>query len=300
MFFASKLVALILVFTIGTSIIASASPVTPAERESESASEAAEESAESAELTLPFGFSLDTQMAVYSTRFRTHGRSRARAHNVTRAAELLHQTIIAPHGTLSFNEAVGARTRANGFRRAMVIDGGELVPGMGGGVCQVASTLYAAALGAGLDVVDARPHSRPSSYIPMGLDATVSYPNLDLVLSNPFDFPIQVLAHASEGVMVVELIGQARPIETSVRRRVLSRQPFEERIVEDPAMPVGTREVTQEGIRGARIVVTRTLRDESGATREERNVVRYPPTDEIIRVGSQAPSGLARLTSWLR
>lgn len=292
MFFASKLVALSLVFTIGTSFIASASPVAPPAHDSEAV--------ESAEVTLPFGFSLDTQMAEYTTRFRTRGRNRGRAHNVTRAAELLHQTIIAPHGTLSFNEAVGARTHANGFRRAMVIDSGELVPGMGGGVCQVASTLYAAALQAGLEVVDARPHSRPSSYIPMGLDATVSYPNLDLVLSNPFDFPIQVLSHASEGVMVVELIGQARPVEASVRRRVLSRQPFEERIIEDPAMPLGTREVTQAGIRGARIQVTRTLTDDSGETREERNVVRYPPTDEIVHVGTQAPMSLTRLTAWLR
>ncbi|MFT5352940.1 MAG: vancomycin resistance protein YoaR, partial [Polyangiales bacterium] len=220
-----------------------------------------------------------------------------RGHNVRRAAELLHQTIIAPHGTLSFNEAVGARTRANGFRRAMVIDSGELVPGMGGGVCQVASTLYAAALRAGLEVVDARPHSRPSSYIPMGLDATVSYPNLDLVLSNPFDFPIQVLSHASEGVMLVELIGQARPIAASVRRRVLSRQAFGERTVEDPALLIGTREVTQSGIRGARVQVTRTLTDENGASREERNVIRYPPTDEIVHVGTQMPAGLARLAA---
>ena len=64
-------------------------------------------------------------------------------------------------------------------------------------------------------------------------------------------------------------------------------------------MPLGTREVTQEGIRGARIQVTRTLTDDSG-TREERNVVRYPPTDEIIHVGTQGPMSLARLTVWLR
>lgn len=292
----TKLVALGLVFTIGTSFIASASPVVVEVGEIEVTAAREESNAE----LLPLGFSLDTQMAHYTTRFRTRGRNRGRGHNVTRAAELLDRTIIAPHGTLSFNEAVGARTRANGFRQAMVIDSGELVPGMGGGVCQVASTLYAAALRAGLEVVDARPHSRPSGYIPMGLDATVSYPNLDLVLSNPFDFPIQVLSHASDGVMNVELVGQARPLEASVRRRVLSRQAFAERIVEDATLPLGTREVTQSGIRGARVQVTRTLTNESGETREERNVVRYPPTDEIVHVGTQVPTAFAQLAAWMR
>lgn len=283
-----KLIALGLTFTIATSFVANASPValhSPVALQSPSATDVQDES--HTETMLPLGVSLDTQMAEYSTRFRSGGRSRGRGHNVKRAAELLDQTIIAPHGTLSFNEAVGARTHANGFRRALVIDSGELVPGMGGGVCQVASTLYAAALRAGLEVVDARPHSRPSSYIPMGLDATVSYPDLDLVLSNPFDFPIQVRSSASEGVMHVELIGASRPIEASVSRRVLSRQPFSERIAYDPALPFGRREVSQEGIRGARIEVTRTLTDESGQTREEQDVVRYPPTDEIVRVGTR-------------
>ena len=239
-FASTKLIALGLTFTIATSLVANASPVAlhlPAANEIQD-----EPNEFAAAEELPLGVSLDTQMAEYSTRFRTRGRSRGRGHNVQRAAELLDQTIIAPHGTLSFNEAVGARTRANGFRRAMVIDSGELVPGMGGGVCQVASTLYAAALRAGLEVVDARPHSRPSSYIPMGLDATVSFPNLDLVVSNPFDFPIQVRSNASDGVMHVELIGASSPIEARVSRRVLSRQPFSERVVPtDEIVRVGTR-----------------------------------------------------------
>ena len=294
----TKFVALGLLFSVGTSILASASPTAALPSSAADAEHPAEDEVAAASV-LPLGYSLDTQMAEYSTRFRTRGRNRGRGHNVRRAAELLDRTIIAPHGTLSFNDTVGARTRRNGFRRAMVIDGGELVPGMGGGVCQVASTLYAAALRAGLDVVDARPHSRPSSYIPMGLDATVSYPQLDLVLSNPFDFPIQVLSDASGGVMRVELVGQARPLETNVSRRVLSRQSFDERIIEDPALPLGTREVTQDGIRGARVEVTRTLTNKEGETREERSVVRYPPTDKIVRVGT-APTAIARIVAWMQ
>lgn len=233
----------------------------------------------------PTGVSLETALASYTTRYHTGGRHSGRAHNVETAAEKLDGAIIPAGGTLSFNTQVGPRDRASGFRRAMVIDGGELVPGMGGGVCQVASTLHAAALEGGLEMVQYRPHSRPSSYIPMGLDATVSYPQLDLEIENPFDFPVLVQSTASEGQMHVELIGQARPREVEIARRVLTRRRFAQRIVEDPTLDAGTRIVTQRGIRGARIERTRTV-TENGETFVQREIVRYPPTDEIVRVGT--------------
>lgn len=240
---------------------------------------------------LPTGVALGTTLARYETRYRTHGRNRGRAHNVETAAAKLDGTIIAPGATLSFNETVGARTHANGFRRAMVIDSGELVPGMGGGVCQVASTLNAAALEGGLEIVASRPHSRPSGYIALGLDATVSYPELDLEISNPFDFPVLVEARAERGEMVVELVGQEQPLEVDLTRRVLSRSGYDQRLVPDPALALGTRVVTQDGIRGAQVRVTRTI-NEDGNTRRESRVVGYPATDEIVRVGTAAPSFL--------
>lgn len=237
---------------------------------------------------LPTGVALSTTLARYQTRYRTHGRNRRRARNVETAAAKLDGIIIAPGGTLSFNAVVGARTHANGFRRAMVIDAGELVPGMGGGVCQVASTLNAAALEGGLEIVTSRPHSRPSGYIALGLDATVSYPELDLQIANPFDFPVLVEAHAARGVMVVELVGQEQPLEVDLTRHVLSRSGFDQRVVPDPTLALGTRVVTQEGIRGAQVRVTRTL-TEDGDTRRESRVVGYPATDEIVHVGTAVP-----------
>ncbi|MEM9075258.1 MAG: VanW family protein [Myxococcota bacterium] len=230
--------------------------------------------------TLPRGFALDTTMARYETRYRTYGRHRGRAHNVERAAALIDNTIVPPGGTFSFNGTVGPRTRRNGFRLAPVIEGGELVRGLGGGgVCQVASTLHAAALKAGLRV-DARPHSRPSSYISLGLDAAVSYPALDLVITNPHDFPVQFRVHAEEGEVRAELVGDER-FDVEVGRRVLGRRGFGQRVVEDASLAPGEQVVAQEGIRGARVEVTRTFA--SGAV--ERRVVQYPPTERIIRIG---------------
>jgi vancomycin resistance protein YoaR len=234
---------------------------------------------------LPEAPTFETTLASYSTRYHFDRSHAGRAHNVEQAATILNGAVIAPHETLSFNGHVGPRDRANGFRMAKVIDGGRLVPGMGGGVCQVASTLHAAALESGLEIVDARPHSRPSHYIPLGMDATVSYPQLDLVIENPFDFPILVESRAAEGEMYVEIVGQARPREVEIARRVLRRTHYRREIVEDPALPFGERVVEQRGIRGARVERLRTITEE-GETRTEREIVRYPSTTEVVRVGT--------------
>jgi vancomycin resistance protein YoaR len=248
-----------------------------------------------AAIAAPAEATFEATLASYSTRYHRSGQHRSRAHNVEHAAEKLDGAIIEPGGRLSFNTQVGPRDRANGFRRAMVIDGGELVPGMGGGVCQVASTLHAAALEGGLELQDYRPHSRPSHYIPMGMDATVSWPQIDLVVANPFEFPVRVQARAEEGEMHVALVGQARPRDVEIARRVLGRTGYAERVVEDPTLPPGARVVSQRGIRGARVERTRTI-TENGETRVELAIVRYPSTDEIVRVGT-APAS-TQLAEW--
>ncbi|HBQ18791.1 MAG TPA: hypothetical protein DEF51_49255, partial [Myxococcales bacterium] len=97
-------------------------------------------------------------------------RERDRSHTLAVAARALDGATVPPMGQLSFNDQVGARSRDAGYREAHVIVDGEMVDGLGGGVCQVASTLHAAAFLGGLDVIDHVPHSRPSAYIPMGLD----------------------------------------------------------------------------------------------------------------------------------
>jgi len=239
---------------------------------------------------LPEGLRLDTTLARWTTRYRSSGGNRSRAHNVELATSRLNGVVVPAGGVVSFNDRVGPRTGRAGFRRAHVISGGEIVDGMGGGVCQVASTLHAAALHAGMEMVDYRPHSRPSTYIPMGLDATVVYPVQDLKIENPFDFPVVVAASASDGEVRVEILGAERPREVEVERRVLGRAGFGERVVEDQALARGTRVISQQGIRGARVERVRTIH-EGGETFADRTVVRYPPTARIVRVGTGEPDG---------
>lgn len=234
------------------------------------------------------------QVARYATRLRTHGGERARAHNVRTAAGYLDGALIPPRGELSFNRRVGPRDRARGYRDAHVIVGGEMVDGIGGGVCQVASTLHAAAFLGGLDVVRHVPHSRPSEYIPMGLDATVVWPSVDLVLSNPFTFPLEVRARlesAGEGTeLVVELWGAARVARVEWRTEILATESWADRFVEDPSVPAGAQRVSQRGIRGFRILRERTVEDHRGIRVEQRRI-EYPPTDRIVRVAPSEAGG---------
>src|ERR671930_1521985 len=113
-----------------------------------------------------------------------YGGDANRVHNVQLVARLLDGTLIAPGQTFSFNRATGARTAEKGFREAPVIINGELQTGLGGGVCQVSTTVFNAAYEAGLKITDRKNHALYIDHYPLGRDATVNYPDLDLKFTN--------------------------------------------------------------------------------------------------------------------
>lgn len=233
---------------------------------------------------VPKGLRLDAELARYATEFDSWGEHWGRAQNVRTAAAELDGTILAPHGVFSFNGRIGQRRARDGYRMAPVIVRGELDEDIGGGVCQVASTLHAAAFYAGLDIVEYTPHSRPSHYMPMGLDATVTWPYLDLRVRNPYDFPILVRAIVADDELVVTLHGADRPREVDMSREFVSTRPFTNRVVVDPTLPAGASEVSQQGIRGYTVRRIRYVRGRHREYQEDRILV-YPPTDHIVRVG---------------
>ena len=136
------------------------------------------------------GVSFGEVIGWFETRYATDKKHEARTFNLRLAASKLDGHVILPGETFDFNEVVGPRDEANGYKVAPVIAQGELVDGIGGGTCQIAGTLHGAAFFGGLDIVERRPHTRPSFYIKMGLDATVVYPTITLRLRNSFDHPV--------------------------------------------------------------------------------------------------------------
>lgn len=114
--------------------------------------------------------------------------------NVALAARVIDGVVVGPGEEFSFNRVVGERTAEAGYVDARVIVDGKNQPGLAGGICQVSSTLYNAALLAGMEIIERYAHSRPVPYLPPGLDATVAYGSLDLRWVNPWDHPVTISA----------------------------------------------------------------------------------------------------------
>lgn len=227
---------------------------------------------------------ISTVIAEYETHFSRGGEAQRRGKNIDTAAQKLDGIVISPGEMFSFNEVVGERSEENGFYKSWEIFKGEMVEGIGGGTCQVSSTLHAATLFAGFDVLERLPHSRPSAYIPMGLDSTVVYPAVDLKVRNPHPFPIVIHAKSSGNTLHVELLGKMRPVHVGFHREVLSTLPYKRKIEEDPTLSGKKVVVKQHGIQGYEIKRTRLFTYPDGTKKREEETDTYPPTIEIYKV----------------
>lgn len=222
-------------------------------------------------------------IASYSTRFRTQGDQASRAANIAVAASRLDGLILMPGDRISFNDVVGERSVENGFHDSWELMEGEFVRGVGGGTCQVSSTLNAAALHAGLQVVEAYTHSRPLAYIEKGLDATVAWPFVDLKLRNSWPTPIVIQAVVDGNMLTVRLLAEASPGRVSIRSEIKETYPFP-REVEVGRVAPDSFKLKQAGIPGFRIERTRIIRPEGGEPRREVVYKRYRPTPELFLV----------------
>jgi vancomycin resistance protein YoaR len=207
--------------------------------------------------------------------------------NLKLAASKLNGHVLAPHAQFSFNAVVGDRTEKEGYKIAHVITAGEMVDGLAGGTCQISTTLYGAAFFAGLDIVKQTPHSRPSTYVPMGFDATVVWPNTDLVLANPYDFPVVIHYRVARGEAVVEILGKERPWDKVVfERHVLDTKPFETEERLDDTLPAGFTTYDQQGFNGYKLTRLRRFFKNGVEAKVEKWNVAYKPVTEYVRKGT--------------
>ena len=233
---------------------------------------------------------ISTVLASFETHFGRGGDQAPRATNIENASKKLDGLVLEPQQLVSFNAVVGERSEANGFKVAWEIFKGEMRPGVGGGTCQVASTLHAAAFFAGMDILERLPHSRPSAYIPMGLDSTVVYPAVDLKLKNPYPFSVVVHTIVAANTLKIELLGKEKPVSVTFSRDTAAVLPYERRIDEEAYVTAGKAIKKQGGIRGYRIKRVRVitaltpLGGTVGESRTEESFDFYPPTVEIYVV----------------
>jgi vancomycin resistance protein YoaR len=234
-------------------------------------------------------------LSSYETDFAKRGGPRV--HNIRRAAKLLDGALLLPGEVWSFNRTVGPRTLERGFIDAPVIVADEFEKGVGGGVCQVASTLFAAAVLGGLDIVQRRSHSRPSGYAPLGLDAVVIDGEQDLKLRNPYAATLIVHATLSTPTRVrVELLGASAPGKIEHSFAVLKSDDFYRRVAQRPELLPDQVKRQQEGNPGYEVVSTvrTTSLDGSRKTRQYKST--YYPVPEVYWIGSAVdPASLPAL-----
>lgn len=221
----------------------------------------------------------------YSTKFSVGDRDRN--FNLKLAASKINGLVLQPGQEWSFNQGVGERSQATGYKIAHVITAGEMVDGLAGGTCQISTTLFGAAFFAGLDFPSVTNHSRPSTYTPLAFDATVAWPHTDFQLKNPYDFPVAIAYRVTNGEAHVEVLGKSRPwTKVEFVRQVLEESPFstEERL--DDEMPAGLTTLDQPGFNGYKLKRWRRFYKGKKMVKEQKWTVTYKPVTEYVRRGT--------------
>jgi vancomycin resistance protein YoaR len=205
--------------------------------------------------------------------------------NAGRAAMDLDGVIIAPGGLFSFNDHVGARDTQKGYRPApMINDQGGLSDIPGGGICQLATTIYNAALDAGLEIAERHPHSRSVSYAPLGRDATILTWRKDLKLRNPHPLPLLLRLEVGEGRLTASFWSVAgKSFQVLIFSDIIPVDP--EAVVSDSAREF--RELGQRGGQGFSVVTRRRMIRDGDVREEILSQDFYPPPSWIV--GSAGP-----------
>lgn len=229
-------------------------------------------------------------LANYTTKFNPKDVNRSA--NIKLAANKINGHIVYPGQAFSFNEIVGPREKSYGFKEAMELVDGELVPGVGGGICQVSSTLYNAVLLADLTVVERYNHSKPLGYVALGRDATVVFGALDFRFENNTNSPIMIMAEVNGDKLVVGVCGQERLMSTvelvSSDQRLIPPAVIKK---QDATMYLGETKIDRQGKPGYEVTTMRIVRSQGREIkREVLSKDQYLPDNTVVKVGTQIPS----------
>lgn len=212
-----------------------------------------------------------------------------RTHNLKVATNNASDILLFPNEVYSVNQIIGPRLEEFGFREAKVIVNNQLVPGIGGGICQVSTTLYNAALLSNLSIIERRNHSLPSSYVSLGRDATISGDVIDLKFINSTDYPIYIYGEVVGNWVKFYVYGKKneKNIQVRIQTETLNVTEPTVEIVEDPTLPEGT-EVEERKAHTGYVVKSYKLLYEDGrfVSREILFTDRYRVVNGIKRIGT--------------
>lgn len=239
------------------------------------------------------------KLGTHTSSFSDSGANRA--NNVKLGAKILNGAVVMPGETFSFNKTMGdCGQTSRGFKAASTFKGGTIVQEIGGGICQVSSTLYVAALKANLEIVSRKAHGLPVAYVPASLDATIYYPYLDFKFKNTRNYPIKVVAETtSSRKLVISICGTKEEVEYEVELTSKKTGTIAPKVQKrnDSSLAVGKTKTIQSGFYGYTSeaykilklngkVISKTLLSED----------KYGSTPTIIAVGTKKVTTPAEVT----
>jgi vancomycin resistance protein YoaR len=224
-------------------------------------------------------------MSTFTTTFNAG--DAPRVHNIGLIAAAVHGSLVRPGQVFSMNAATGQRTAAKGYRTAHVIQNGEIVDGLGGGVCQAGTTMFNAAFFAGLPVVERRNHSLHISHYPMGRDATLDWPYTDLKFRNDSPYGIYITSRATPSALTFTFWSTSRgyKVTASTSEARNFRAP-PTRYKDDPTLAKGEEVVEESGSRGFDVTVSRTVTKGGEVVRRDSFASNYSPWVRVVRRGT--------------
>lgn len=222
---------------------------------------------------------IDTVLSYYTTHFDDTNPDRNV--NIRLAQKRLNHAVVMAQKDFSFNKYVGTRTPDKGYKQAPSYFENKLEQSTGGGVCQVGTTLFNAALRAGLFIASREPHFAPAAYVPVGMDATVADDGLDFAFTNPFQHPVCVYTVAGQNTVTTYILGNhADTCSVSFETTHLQNLPHKVIKKHDDSVTEDKRK--QEGYDGHDVTIRRTVAYSDGDRHVDTIESHYEPNDEII------------------
>ena len=227
---------------------------------------------------------IERKIMEFSTHLRSSGEGRV--FNVNSAAKASNGMILKPGEVFDYGKVIALAEKQYGFREAPVILNGKLVPGIGGGICQVSSTLYNAAIRTGLDIVERRSHSMPVSYLPKGQDATFATGSINFQFRNNTGKHLLIITTLEDRTLTVKFFGTfPANIRYDIESILVETLTPSSKYVKNSTLPVGAQEVLQIGTIGY-VVDTFRIKKVNGVVQERKRISRdtYLPQKRLISI----------------
>ncbi len=227
-------------------------------------------------------------LATFSTKYNAGETNRTT--NLKLSAGKIDGTVLLPGDEFSYNKIVGERTVEAGYKMAATFSGGKVVDGLGGGICQISSTLYDAVVMANLDVTVRRNHQFVTSYLSGGKDATVVWGSQDFKFVNSRKYPIRITATVSGGVATVQVWGVKEEVEydITIETKKTASIPYTTQYIKDSSLPKGTQKVVQNGNNGSKYEAYKVMRlNGEVVSRTLLSKDTYNAKNKIVKIGTK-------------